>query len=175
MPQVLPVNNELHLTIGGIESESIVDGPGFRYVVFVQGCCFSCPGCHNAALQSFEGGRKISPEEILASIRENPLLSGLTLSGGEPFTQAVACANLAREVHALGLTVMTYTGYTWEELTSSSRNDWAALIQETDILVDGPFIKEQKNIGLTFRGSSNQRLIDVKKSFAAGKVIEISF
>ncbi len=167
------VNNDLHLSIGGIESESIVDGPGFRYVVFVQGCCFSCPGCHNPQLQPFEGGKESSPEEIIKSIQENPLLSGLTLSGGEPFTQAAACANLAREVHALGLTVITYTGYTWEELTASSRNDWAALIRETDILVDGPFIQELKNIDLTFRGSSNQRLIDVKKSLAAGTAVEI--
>ncbi|MDR2901178.1 MAG: anaerobic ribonucleoside-triphosphate reductase activating protein [Treponema sp.] len=167
------MTNDVNLRIGGIESESIVDGPGFRYVVFVQGCCFSCEGCHNAALQSFEGGRIISPEEILASIKDNPLLSGLTLSGGEPFTQAAACANLAREVHTLGLSVMTYTGHTWEELTSSNRNDWTALIHETDILVDGPFVMELKNIGLTFRGSSNQRLIDVKKSLADGKVIEI--
>ncbi|MDR2900621.1 MAG: anaerobic ribonucleoside-triphosphate reductase activating protein [Treponema sp.] len=173
MLPVLPVTNTVNLSIGGIESESIVDGPGFRYVVFVQGCCFSCEGCHNAALQSFEGGREISPEEILASIKANPLLSGLTLSGGEPFTQASACANLAREVHAFGLSVITYTGYTWEELTASDRSDWNALIHETDILVDGPFIKELKNIALTFRGSSNQRLIDVKKSLAEGKVVEI--
>jgi anaerobic ribonucleoside-triphosphate reductase activating protein len=169
----LPANNELSLTIGGIESESIVDGPGFRYVVFVQGCCFSCEGCHNEALQSFEGGRKISHEEIINAIKENPLLSGLTLSGGEPFTQAAACANLAREVHTLGLTVMTYTGNTWEALISSGDDDKLALIQETDILVDGPFIKNLKNIELNFCGSSNQRLIDVKKSLAEGKVVEI--
>jgi anaerobic ribonucleoside-triphosphate reductase activating protein len=168
----LSANNNLSLTIGGIESESIVDGPGFRYVVFVQGCCFSCEGCHNEALQSFEGGKKISPDEIISLIKENPLLSGLTLSGGEPFTQAAACANLARKVHALGLTVLTFTGYTWEALRSSGDDDKLALIQETDILVDGPFIKELKNIDLTFRGSSNQRLIDVKKSLAAGKVVE---
>ncbi len=168
-------NNTLSLTIGGIESESIVDGPGFRYVVFVQGCCFSCPGCHNAHLQSFDGGRTVPPEEILKAIKDNPLLSGLTLSGGEPFTQAAACANLARKVHALGLTVMAYTGYTWEELVSSSRSDWRSLILETDILVDGPFIKELKNIDLTFRGSSNQRIIDVKKSLAEGKLIEREF
>ncbi len=109
----------------------------------------------------------------LFPIKDNPLLSGLTLSGGEPFTQAAACANLAREVHALGLTVITYTGYVWEELVSSSQSDWRSLIQETDILVDGPYIKELKNIDLTFRGSSNQRLIDVKQSLAAGKVVEI--
>jgi anaerobic ribonucleoside-triphosphate reductase activating protein len=163
----------LSLTIGGIESESIVDGPGFRYVVFVQGCCFSCEGCHNAHLQSFDGGKIISPDEILTAIKENPLLSGITLSGGEPFTQAAACANLAREVHALGLTVMCFTGYTWEELISSSREDWLALIREIDILVDGQFMKELKNIDLTFRGSSNQRLIDVKKSLSGGQVIEI--
>ncbi len=170
---MLPENNDQSLIIGGIESESIVDGPGFRYVVFVQGCCFSCPGCHNPQLQPFNGGKIISPEEILKAIKDNPLLSGLTLSGGEPFTQAAACANLAREVHALGLTVITYTGYVWEELVSSSQSDWRSLIQETDILVDGPYIKELKNIDLTFRGSSNQRLIDHAAVLAAGKVVEI--
>jgi anaerobic ribonucleoside-triphosphate reductase activating protein len=164
---------DFSLSIGGIESESIVDGPGFRYVVFVQGCCFSCDGCHNAQLQSFEGGKKITHEEIVNAIKANPLLSGITISGGEPFTQAAACANLAKEVHALGLTVMTYTGYTWESLISSDDNDKLSFIREIDILVDGPFIKELKNIDLQFRGSSNQRLIDVKKSLAEGKVIEV--
>jgi anaerobic ribonucleoside-triphosphate reductase activating protein len=99
------------LIIGGIESESIVDGPGFRYVVFVQGCCFSCPGCHNSQLQPFAGGRTVPVDELAAAIRANPLLSGLTLSGGDPFTQAASCAALAERVRGLGLSVMTYTGY----------------------------------------------------------------
>jgi anaerobic ribonucleoside-triphosphate reductase activating protein len=159
----------IYLTIGGIEGESIVDGPGFRYVVFVQGCCFSCPGCHNPRLQPFTGGRRVLVEEITAAIQANPLLDGLSLSGGEPFTQAGPCAVLAERVQALGLTVVTYTGCLWEDLVAGEP-DWRRLIEATDILVDGPFIRELRNIDLSFRGSSNQRLIDVKRSLAEGMV-----
>jgi anaerobic ribonucleoside-triphosphate reductase activating protein len=159
------------LTIGGIEPESIVDGPGFRYTVFVQGCNFSCPGCHNAQLQPFDGGRRVPVEELLDAIRDNPLLDGLTLSGGDPFTQARVCASLAEEVHALGLSVMTYTGYTFEALWFADNPDWRRLIMATDVLVDGPFLRDLRNIDLRFRGSSNQRLIDIRRTFAAGKII----
>jgi anaerobic ribonucleoside-triphosphate reductase activating protein len=159
------------LTIGGIEGESIVDGPGFRYAVFVQGCDFRCPGCHNPQLQSFTGGRRISAAEILAAIRDNPLLSGLTLSGGDPFTQAAPCAALAEQVRVLGLSVMVYTGYLWENLLSANNPAWRRLIEAADILVDGPFIQAQKNIDLRFRGSANQRLINVPQSLAAGRVV----
>ncbi|GHV24764.1 anaerobic ribonucleoside-triphosphate reductase activating protein [Spirochaetia bacterium] len=160
-----------NLTIGGIEPESIVDGPGFRYTVFVQGCNLRCPGCHNAQLQPFTGGRSIAVGEILDAIRNNPLLSGLTLSGGDPFTQARVCASLAEEVQAMGLSVMTYTGYTFEALWLANRPDWRRLIMASDVLVDGPFIRDLRNIDLRFRGSSNQRLIDVRQTFAAGKII----
>ena len=162
------------LTIGGIEPESIVDGPGFRYTVFVQGCDFRCPGCHNPQLQSFTGGRRVSVAEITAEVKANPLLSGITLSGGDPFTQAGPCAVLAEEVRALGLSVMTYTGYCWEELLASDRPEWRRLIEATGILVDGPFIQAQKNIGLRFRGSANQLLIDVPQSLAAGRVVTLA-
>ncbi|AEF83549.1 anaerobic ribonucleoside-triphosphate reductase activating protein [Treponema primitia ZAS-2] len=159
------------LSIGGIEPESIVDGPGFRYTVFVQGCNFRCPGCHNAQLQPFTGGRSVTVGELLDAIRCNPLLDGLTLSGGDPFTQAASCAALAEEVRALGLSVMTYTGYTWEALLAADNPDWWRLIMATDVLVDGPFIRELRNIDLFFRGSSNQRLIDVGRSLGAGMVV----
>jgi anaerobic ribonucleoside-triphosphate reductase activating protein len=159
------------LTIGGIEPESIVDGPGLRYTVFVQGCDFRCPGCHNSHLQSFAGGRRIAVAEIIAAVKANPLLSGITLSGGDPFTQAAPCAALAEQVRSLGLSVMTYTGYRWEDLLTAGKPEWHRLIEATGILVDGPFILALKNIGLRFRGSANQRLIDVPQSLAAGRVI----
>jgi anaerobic ribonucleoside-triphosphate reductase activating protein len=159
------------LVIGGIEPESIVDGPGFRYTVFVQGCNLRCPGCHNAQLQPFHGGRAITVDEILDAIRGNPLLDGLTLSGGDPFTQAAACAVLAEEARGLGLSVYTYTGYTFEALWLAENPAWRRLIMATDVLVDGPFVRELRNIDLRFRGSSNQRLIDVRRTFAAGKII----
>jgi anaerobic ribonucleoside-triphosphate reductase activating protein len=169
------------LRVGGIEPESVVDGPGFRYVVFVQGCDFRCPGCHNPQLQSAEGGRLASVGELLGEIRENPLLDGITLSGGDPFTQAEACAVLAEEVRALGLSVMTFTGYLWEDLCAAAglagggngftRAGWRRLIEATDILVEGPFIQALRDIGLRFRGSSNQRLIDVRRSLAGGRPV----
>jgi anaerobic ribonucleoside-triphosphate reductase activating protein len=159
------------LGIGGIEGESIVDGPGFRYTVFVQGCGLRCPGCHNPRLQSFAGGRRVSVAEITAAIQANPLLSGLTLSGGDPFTQAAPCAALAEQIRGLGLSVMTYTGYLWEDLLAANNPAWRRLIEATDILVDGPFIRALKNIELRFRGSANQRLIDAPRSLAAGELI----
>ena len=159
------------LVIGGIEPESIVDGPGFRYTVFVQGCHLSCPGCHNPQLQACSGGRRIAVGEILDEIRDNPLLDGLTLSGGDPFVQAAACAALAERVRGLGLSVFTYTGHTFEALWLAENPAWRRLIMATDVLVDGPFIRELRNIDLRFRGSSNQRLIDVRRTFATGKII----
>lgn len=157
------------LNIGGIEPESIVDGPGFRYTVFVQGCHSRCPGCHNPQLQDFSGGRKTPIGELLHDIKANPLLDGLTLSGGDPFTQAASCAALAESVRALGLSVITFTGYLWEDLLDAGREDWLRLIEASDIIVDGPFIMALRDIDLHFRGSANQRLIDVRRSLAAGR------
>ena len=159
------------LRIGGIEPESIVDGPGFRYTVFVQGCCFSCPGCHNPQLQTFDGGREMALDDMVRDIQANPLLDGLTLSGGEPFTQALACAALAEAVRARGLSVITFTGYLWEDLLASGREDWRRLIEASDIIVDGPFIQSLRDPDLRFRGSSNQRLIDVHRSLAMGQAL----
>jgi anaerobic ribonucleoside-triphosphate reductase activating protein len=164
---------EDYLSIGGIEPESIVDGPGFRYTVFVQGCEFRCPGCHNPRLQPLAGGRRVSIAELIAAIEANPLLSGLTLSGGDPFTQASPCAALAEQVRGRGLSVVTYTGYLWEDLLAADNPGWRRLIDATDILVDGPFVQSLKNIDLRFRGSANQRLIDVPRSLAAGQVVTL--
>jgi anaerobic ribonucleoside-triphosphate reductase activating protein len=159
------------LRIGGIEPESIVDGSGFRYTVFVQGCDFRCPGCHNAQLQTFAGGRKITVGEVLRDIQANPLLDGLTLSGGDPFTQAAACAALAEQVRDMGLSVITFTGCLWEDLLSSGREDWFRLIEASDLIVDGPFIQALRDLELRFRGSANQRLIDVRRSLASGRAV----
>lgn len=153
------------LRIAGIVTESIVDGPGFRFVIFTQGCKHRCPGCHNPQTHPFEGGTSVSVASLLAQVKENPLLDGVTLSGGEPFEQAEACTELARGAHGLGLNVMTYTGYTYEALTGSeSCPALKGLLDATDILVDGPFELAKKNRLLKFRGSENQRIIDVKKS-----------
>ena len=157
------------IRIAGVVNDSIVDGPGLRFTVFTQGCPHHCAGCHNPQTWDFEGGNVVEIGEIVRKIEKNPLLSGVTLSGGEPFMQAYACAEIAKAAYGMGMNVWTYTGYTWEKILGMPQF-WALLI-ETDVLVDGPFIQEQKSMDLLYRGSRNQRLIDVKKSIDAGKVI----
>ena len=152
--------NAALMRVSGIVDESIVDGPGLRYVVFTQGCPHHCKGCHNPQTHSFEGGFLLSAEAALAQLQENPLLSGITLSGGEPFEQAEALCALAEGAKALGKNVMTYTGYVFEDLLA--RNDhWTdRLLDLTDTLVDGPYKEELRDLELQFRGSANQRLLD---------------
>ena len=154
------------LRIAGIVEESITDGPGIRMVVFAQGCKHKCKGCHNPQTHSFDGGTLIEIDELIREIKKNPLLDGVTLSGGDPFEQAEVFSEFAARVRALGLNVVTYTGYTYENLLSISkeRPGFASLLKNTDILVDGPFISEKKNLLLKFRGSENQRIIDVRQS-----------
>lgn len=161
----------MDIRIAGTVDDSIVDGPGFRYTVFTQGCSHHCPGCHNPETHDFAGGRVVDTETILAQIRQNPLLDGLTLSGGDPMEQPIPCAELARQAHALGLNVWCYTGYTLEQLLSAAVPDRLALLRETDVLVDGPFLLDQRSLELKYCGSRNQRLIDVKKTLAAGQPV----
>lgn len=149
------------IRIAGIEEESIVDGPGIRLVVFTQGCKHNCIGCHNPETHSFDGGELVDIDHIVEMIKENPLLDGITLSGGEPFEQALECSILARKVKKLGLNVITYTGYTFEEILRSKK--FRDLLLQTDLLIDGKFDISQKSMMLQFRGSTNQRVIDVKK------------
>ena len=152
-------------------SDSIVDGPGLRLTVFTQGCPHRCPGCHNPETWDPAGGREVPLEELEALLAGSPLLQGLTLSGGEPFLQAEDCAALARLAHERGLNVWTYTGYTYERLLEGELPGALALLEQTDVLVDGPFLLAEKSYEALFRGSANQRLIDVKQSRAAGRVV----
>ena len=157
----------------GLVTDSIVDGPGFRTSIFTQGCPHHCPGCHNPGSHDFDAGTVYSLSDVEAKFSKNPLLDGVTLTGGEPFCQAAACAELARRAHARGLNVWTYTGYTYEKLRdmAASDPDVAALLDATDVLVDGPFILKEKDIPLRFRGSRNQRVIDVPKSLITDQVV----
>ena len=150
--------------LAGIIEESVVDGPGVRFVIFVQGCPRSCPGCQNPETQPTCGGYQMPIDRIVDMVRSNPLLRGVTFSGGEPFLQAGALAELAEEIHRMGLSVMVYSGYRYEELVNSDREDWHALLAETDVLVDGPYVESQRSLALLFRGSANQRLINVPES-----------
>ncbi|MBE3587731.1 MAG: anaerobic ribonucleoside-triphosphate reductase activating protein [Thermoanaerobacteraceae bacterium] len=165
------------LRVAGIVRESVVDGPGLRLVVFVQGCPHRCPGCHNAHTWDPAGGVDMAVEEILEMVRQNPLLKGVTFSGGEPFGQAEPLAVLARQVHHLGRDVITYTGYTWEELQEWSQRDGAVkeLLELSDYIVDGPYVQEKRDPALPFRGSTNQRIIHVAPSLAGGRVVMASW
>ena len=160
----------MNIRIAGTVNDSIVDGPGYRYTIFTQGCPHHCPGCHNPQSHDFEGGRVVDTETILRQVRENPLLDGITLSGGEPFCQPEACRVLAEAAHDLGMSVWCYTGYTWEKLMQEADPARLALLEAVDVLVDGPFILAQKSLELKFCGSRNQRLIDVKKTRNNGQV-----
>ena len=161
------------IRIAGVIGESIVDGPGIRFTIFTQGCKHHCHGCHNPQTHDFDGGKLVTVESVLEQIRKNPLLDGITLSGGEPFEQAEACSELAKAVHAMKLNVMTYSGYTFEEILAGmdDRRSWKELLRETEILVDGRFELARKSLLLKFRGSANQRLLDVKKLLKEGRAV----
>lgn len=150
----------MSIRISGMLNESIVNGPGFRFVLFTQGCPHGCPGCHNPQTHNPCGGTLVDSEDVLKAIRQNPLLSGITFSGGEPFMQAGPLADLAARLHAMGKTVVTYSGYTYEQLLEKSRSDRdiRLLLEETDCLIDGPFILERLSPALPFRGSDNQQI-----------------
>ena len=158
----------MEIRIAGTVNDSIVDGPGYRYTVFAQGCPHHCPGCHNPESHDFGGGRVVDTEVILRQVRENPILDGMTLSGGEPFCQPEACLELARAAHQLRLNVWCYTGSTYEMLIRENDPARMALLSEVDVLVDGPFILAQRSLELKFCGSRNQRLIDLKKTRETG-------
>lgn len=156
----------MKLRIADIVDDSIVDGPGFRMTVFAQGCPHHCPGCHNPGTHDFSGGKEVTVQCILDLAAENPLLSGITLSGGEPFCQPDAMAKLAKGAKEMGLHVMAYSGWTFEELLQ--KEEVRALLESIDVLVDGRFILAERSLKLAFRGSRNQRIIDVPASLKTG-------
>ena len=140
------------MRIAGTVSESIVDGPGLRLTVFTQGCPHRCPGCHNPQTHDPAGGREETTTALLARYTADPLLDGLTISGGEPMEQAAECAALAEAVHALGGNVWVYTGWRYE------------------VLVDGPYVEAERSLELRWRGSRNQRLIDLNATRRTGRL-----
>ena len=162
------------LKIAGVVRESIVDGPGIRFVVFTQGCSHRCPGCHNPQTHDPEGGNWIDTDRILEEIDKNPILKGVTFSGGEPFEQPRAMAELAKGVMERDLDLVSYSGYTFEELLEMAEEDEDVryIIEHCRMIIDGRFQLENKTLALPFRGSTNQRLIDVQASLETGKVVE---
>ena len=159
------------LDLSGIVSDSIVDGPGIRTTIFSQGCPHHCKGCHNPETWAFGCGTKMSAETIAEIVKSNPLCRGVTFSGGEPFSQAAGFAKLAKLLKEQGYEVASYSGFTFEELLEGTE-DQKNLLQGIDILIDGRFILAEKSLEIAFRGSRNQRILDVKKSLSAGKAVE---
>ncbi len=157
----------------GLVTDSIVDGAGFRTAIFTQGCPHRCEGCHNPESHDFNGGKEWSLDEIEAKFTGNPLLDGITLSGGEPFAQPAACAELARRAHAKGLNVWAYSGYTYEKLLEMAETDAdvRGLLDELDVLVDGPFLLDQRSLDLLFCGSRNQRVLDMRQTRKLGEMV----
>ena len=165
----------MKIRLAGLVDDSIVDGPGYRFTVFVQGCPHHCPGCHNPQSHDYDGGYEGDTDEIFAKIMDNPLLQGVTFSGGEPMEQAVPLLELAKKIKSAGLDLWIYTGYTYEALLEKTshtsgdpnkdKNNAAVreLLSVADVLVDGPFILEQRDIELCFRGSRNQRILNLRE------------
>lgn len=163
------------IRLSGIAYESLVNGPGMRRVFFAQGCKHNCKGCFNPMTHDFNGGELRDMDELLKEVRENPMLKGVTFSGGDPWEQAEKFAYMAKEIKKMGLNVWSYTGYTFEYIRENmeERKGWKELLENIDVLVDGPFQEDKKQDGLRFRGSSNQRIIDVKESLRVGEVVVI--
>ena len=161
------------LDLSGIVSDSIVDGPGIRTTIFSQGCPHHCKGCHNPETWAFGCGTQVPVEAIVDIVKSNPLCRGVTFSGGEPFSQAAGFAKLAKLLKEKGYEVASYSGFTFEELLEGSEEQ-KNLLENIDILIDGRFILAEKSLEIAFRGSRNQRILDVRKSLAEGRAVETS-
>ena len=157
----------MKIRVAGIVPESFVDGEGIRFTIFMQGCLRNCFGCHNPATHDLKGGEILDTAEIISAIKKNPLLTGITLSGGEPLLQIEPAAELARAAKKLNLNVWCYTGFKFEEIAPEAEE----LLQNVDVLVDGEYIDELRDLELNFRGSKNQRIIDLKRSRELNKII----
>ena len=165
-------NDENKIKISGIVKESTVDGPGVRYVVFTQGCPHHCKGCHNPQTHSFDGGSYIDIDTILEDVKKNPLLRGVTISGGEPFMQAKKIAKLLSKIDRKKLSTIVYTGFLYEDLLNNANenNGYMDLLKQADLLIDGKFEEDLMDENLLFRGSSNQRVIKCKESVESGNL-----
>ena len=159
------------MRIADYAHDSLVDGPGLRFTLFAQGCPHACEGCHNPHTLDPQGGREEPVEDIIRAMLENPLTDGLTLSGGEPFIQPEACVAVARAARARGLNVWIYSGFTFETLLAQKNPAVRELLELSDVLVDGPFRLSARSLLLRWRGSHNQRVLDVPQSLANGRAV----
>lgn len=163
------------IRIAGYVDDSIVDGPGIRFTIFTQGCAHHCFNCHNPETWAFDKGKDVDIDELISKIKRNPLLQGITLSGGDPLYQVNACLELVKKVKELNsnLDIIIYTGFTFEELANNFKknNDLLSLLKLSDILIDGKYEDSLRDLTLRFRGSSNQRVINLKKTFLEEKIV----
>lgn len=166
----------MQIRVAGVVPESVVDGPGIRFVVFVQGCPHHCPGCHNPETHDFRGGELIEISSLVDRLKAVPLVTGITVSGGEPFCQAKESAELLRAAKKLRKNTVVYSGFTYEQIKEMSQKnkDVSSLLALTDILIDGPYLPEQRDLNLPYRGSANQRIIYMKRE-SGGTVPADSF
>lgn len=168
------MNDKKFVRLAGIIYESLVNGPGFRRVFFAQGCLHNCGGCFNKESHAMEGGSLENMDKLIDEIRKNPLLKGVTFSGGDPLEQADKFAYLAEEIKKIGLDIWCYTGYTFEYILQHQyeRAGWQELLKNIDVLVDGRFEEDKRSEKIKYRGSTNQRIIDVQESIRTGAVKE---
>lgn len=160
------------IRLAGAVNDSIVDGPGIRLAIFVQGCSHHCKGCQNPETWDPQGGYVKTVDDIARAMAANPLLDGITLSGGEPMEQPVPLTELSDMAHEHNLNVWCYSGYTYEQLLDDKPSAEAhELLRHVDVLVDGPYVESERSLDLHFRGSANQRIIDVPASLEAGEVV----
>lgn len=165
----------MHIRLAGLVPESYVDGPGIRFTIFVQGCPHNCEGCHNPETHDFDGGRVADTDRIYNKIKQFPLVKGVTYSGGEPFCQPEPLAELGEKLKADGYHLMSYSGWTFEQLLAKSEREPQVkrLLGLLDVLVDGRFVLAERTLELHYRGSRNQRLIDVPKSLEKGEAVTV--
>ena len=161
------------IRVAGVIENSTVDGPGFRTVIFTQGCPHHCEGCHNPETWSCDGGTLIEVKDLADLIMKNPYCTAITLSGGEPMSQAVELCELLDVFKSVGKSyhVMTFTGYTFEHLWDSGSIHMKELISRSDLVVDGPFVMTEKSLELYYRGSRNQRILEGKSSIMLGRPV----
>ncbi|HHU24584.1 MAG: anaerobic ribonucleoside-triphosphate reductase activating protein [Bacilli bacterium] len=162
----------MKIRIAGVIKESIVDGPGIRFVVFTQGCPFNCPGCHNTNTHDFLGGKLIDIKTIIEDIKRQKMLRGLTISGGEPLMQTEACLEIVKGVKPFLTDIIVYTGFTWEEICNQlpTNPQLTELLHQIDYLIEGRYLETERDLSLKYRGSRNQRIIDVAKTLEIGKI-----
>lgn len=162
------------IRIAGMVEDSVVDGDGVRFTIFTQGCPHRCEGCHNPQTHSYDKGSNVPIDELKKDILANiPIIKGITLSGGEPFVQPKPCLELVKFAHDNSLDVWAYTGFKFEEIAQSGDLDRTELLYNVDYLVDGRYVKDFRDLSLRFRGSSNQRIINIKETLKLGTVVPI--